>query len=176
MQILNKNGKYIIAFDPLDGSSNLDCNVSVGSIFTIWKRTVEGPLEMNEENVNDCLRSGREAIAGIYGFYGASTVMMICFAGIVNGFTLDVSNFLFILSHPEVTVSKKGSIYSVNEANYKHWDEPTSRFINEFKEGECSLRYIGSMVSDVHRTLLYGGIFMYPADKKVSNLALTAEL
>lgn len=92
---------------------------------------------------------------------------MTALAGKVNGFTLDVSSYLFILSHPHVKIAETGKYYSINEANFKKWDPACTKFVTNFKEGSCSLRYIGSMVSDVHRTLLYGGIFMYPADSGV---------
>jgi len=92
---------------------------------------------------------------------------MTSYAGVVNGFTLDVAMFLFILSHPNIKVKNRAGIYSVNEANWKKWDTQTKKYVDDFKNTSCSLRYIGSMVSDVHRTLLYGGIFMYPHDSSV---------
>jgi len=162
-------GKYIIAFDPLDGSSNIDANVSIGSIFGIWKA---------RENVNSdeehFFQSGREMIAAGYCMYGSSTQMVIATTDDVNGFTLDPSVGEFILTHPKIQIPNKGKIYSINEGNAETWDEPIKEYVANKKKPTdgskpFSLRYVGSMVADVHRTLLYGGIFMYPADKKSPN-------
>lgn len=161
-------GNYVIIFDPLDGSSNIDANVSIGTIFSIYRRldkTVCGSLD-------NFLRRGSEQVAAGYFLYGSSTMLVYTVGNGVHGFTLDPSVGEFLLSHPDIRVPQRGKIYSVNESNSMYWDERTNRVINYFKSGRnnrgnpYNSRYIGSMVADFHRNLLYGGIFMYPADKK----------
>lgn len=165
---IDDNGKYIVSFDPLDGSSNVDANVTIGSIFGIWKACEENPKE-------NLLFPGNKLIAAGYCVYGSSTQIILCLDNIVNGYTLDTSLGEFILSHPNLRIPETFPIYSINEGNTYLWDEITKKFVNEkkfpSKEGKkpYSLRYIGSMVADVHRTLLYGGIFMYPADSRSKN-------
>lgn len=154
-----KNPPYVIAFDPLDGSSNIDVNVSVGTIFSIH-RNVTGTVE-------DFLQKGSKQVAAGYVLYGSSTMLVYSTGNGVNGFTLDPSVGLYLLSHPNIRLKESGNIYSINEANYPFWEEGLQRYINSLKEGNnFKARYIGSMVSDVHRTLIKGGIFAYPADKK----------
>ncbi|XP_008785825.1 fructose-1,6-bisphosphatase, cytosolic-like [Phoenix dactylifera] len=159
-------GKYCVVFDPLDGSSNIDCGVSIGTIFGIYM-----VKDKNEVTINDVLQSGKNMLAAGYCMYGSSCTLVLSTGSGVNGFTLDPSLGEFILTHPNIKIPKKGKIYSVNEGNAKNWDGPTAKFVEKckFPEDGCSpksLRYIGSMVADIHRTLLYGGIFLYPADKK----------
>jgi len=157
-----KNGKYIISFDPLDGSSNIDVNVSIGTIFSIHKK-VEG-------NINDFLQKGNKQVAAGYVIYGSSTMLVYSTGNGVNGFTLDPSVGMFLLSHPDIKIPEKGKIYSINEANAKKWDkEGLKDFVENLKEEGYTSRYIGSMVADVHRTLIKGGIFAYPSDKKNKN-------
>lgn len=161
------SGKYIVAFDPLDGSSNIDVNVSIGSIFAIWKR----PDASASVSVSDFLRSGAELEASGYCIYGSSTQLVLTTRhGRVDCYTLDNSIGDFILTHPNIRIPQKGHIYSINEGNSAFWDPAISQYVHSLKnptEGNpYSLRYVGSMVSDVHRTLLYGGVFMYPADSK----------
>jgi len=161
------SGKYIIAFDPLDGSSNIDVNVSIGSIFAIWKR----PNPTAPVHVNDFLRSGMEIEASGYCIYGSSTQLVLATKlGKVDCFTLDNSIGDFILTHPNIRIPNRGNIYSINEGNAAYWDPAITEYVRSLKypaEGNpYSLRYVGSMVSDVHRTLLYGGCFMYPGDSK----------
>ncbi|KAG4153206.1 hypothetical protein ERO13_D04G170800v2 [Gossypium hirsutum] len=165
----SKRGKYIVVFDPLDGSSNIDCGVSIGTIFGIY-------MVKHKDNptIDDVLQPGNNLIAAGYCMYGSSCTLVLSTGSGVNGFTLDPSLGEFILTHPDIKIPKKGKIYSVNEGNAKNWDEPTRKFVEKCKfptDGSPpkSLRYIGSMVADVHRTLLYGGIFLYPADKKSPN-------
>ena len=162
-------GKYCVCFDPLDGSSNIDCGVSIGTIFGIY-------MIKDKENVTleDVLQPGKNMVAAGYCMYGSSCTLVLSTGNGVNGFTLDPSLGEFILTHPDIKIPKKGKIYSVNEGNAKNWDEPTAKFVEKCKfpkDGSSpkSLRYIGSMVADVHRTLLYGGVFLYPADKKSPN-------
>ena len=157
-----KNGKYIISFDPLDGSSNIDVNVSIGTIFSIHKK-VEG-------NINDFLQEGYKQVAAGYVIYGSSTMLVYSTGNGVNGFTLDPSVGMFLLSHPDIKIPEKGKIYSINEANAKKWDkEGLKNFVEALKDEGYTSRYIGSMVADVHRTLIKGGIFAYPSDKKNKN-------
>ncbi|XP_072964673.1 fructose-1,6-bisphosphatase, cytosolic [Typha angustifolia] len=162
-------GKYCVVFDPLDGSSNIDCGVSIGTIFGIY-------MVKDHETVTleDVLQPGKNMLAAGYCMYGSSCTLVLSSGNGVNGFTLDPSLGEFILTHPDIKIPKKGKIYSVNEGNAKNWDGPTAKFVEKCKfpqDGSSpkSLRYIGSMVADVHRTLLYGGIFLYPADKKSPN-------
>lgn len=159
-------GRYCVVFDPLDGSSNIDCGVSIGTIFGIYMLK-----EGSAGTINDVLQPGRNMIAAGYCMYGSSCTLVLSTGTGVNGFTLDPSLGEFILTHPKIKIPQKGKIYSVNEGNAKNWDEPTRKYVENCKfpkDGSSpkSLRYIGSMVADVHRTLLYGGIFLYPADKK----------
>ena len=159
----NDNSKYCIVFDPLDGSSNIDCNVSVGTIF--------GILPYNKLNKGkNLLQKGENLICSGYVMYGDATMLVLTFGENVNAFTLDPQIGEFILTHRNIKIPQKGSIYSVNEGNFKSFDNVMKNYINNNcknpKIGKPKkLRYIGSMVADIHRTLLYGGIFMYPASK-----------
>ncbi|XP_059280035.1 fructose-1,6-bisphosphatase, cytosolic-like [Lycium ferocissimum] len=162
-------GKYCVVFDPLDGSSNIDCGVSIGTIFGIYMIK-----DGQEPTLDDVLQPGKNMLAAGYCMYGSSCTLVLSTGSGVNGFTLDPSLGEFILTHPDIKIPKKGKIYSVNEGNAKNWDGPTSKYVQSCKyptDGSSpkSLRYIGSMVADVHRTLLYGGIFLYPGDKKSPN-------
>ncbi len=162
-------GKYVLLFDPLDGSSNIDVNVNIGTIFSIYKRVSEGD---GPGTLEDCLQPGTEQVAAGYVIYGSSTMLVYTVGEGVHGFTLDPSIGEFILSHPDMKIPNKGKIYSTNEGNYKYWHPGLKKYIKWLQEEEketgrpYSTRYIGSMVADVHRTLLYGGIFMYPADSR----------
>lgn len=157
-------GDYVAVFDPLDGSSNIDVNISIGTIFGIYQRT-SGIEE--ERTVSDALRPGKELVAAGYTMYGSATMLVLTLSGGgVNGFTLDPSTGEFVLSHPLIKIPSSHPIYSVNEGNQKHWHDNVKDFVESIKESSYSLRYVGSMVADVHRTLIYGGIFMYPADKQ----------
>jgi len=161
--------RYCVCFDPLDGSSNIDCGVSIGTIFGIY-------MVKDKDNVTleDVLQPGTNMLAAGYCMYGSSCTLVLSTGNGDNGFTLDPSLGEFILTHPNIKIPRKGKIYSVNEGNAKNWDVPTAKFVKKCKYPEDgspprSLRYIGSMVADVHRTLLYGGIFLYPADQKSPN-------
>lgn len=167
-------GKYAIAFDPLDGSSNIDANVSIGTIFSIFKINDPDSVTDPESAAKSIMQPGREMVAAGYAMYGSATNLVISVGTGVHGFTLDPSLGEFVLTHPDIKIPTRGKIYSVNEGNAKNWDKATSEYIQSLKypeEGKksYSLRYIGSMVADVHRTLFYGGIFIYPADKKSPN-------
>jgi len=160
-----KNGKYIVCIDPLDGSSNIDYNVSVGSIFSIYRRiTPRG----GKVNIEDFLQKGSGQVAAGYIIYGSSTMMVYTTGMGVNGFTLDPSLGEFCLSHPDMVCPPDGKTYSVNEGYYVHFPNGVKNYIKycQDKDPETSRpylsRYIGSLVSDFHRNLLTGGIFMYP--------------
>ncbi len=163
-----KRGKYVMMFDPLDGSSNIDVNASIGTIFSIHRKITsygdDGALE-------DCLQKGSQQVAAGYFIYGSSTMMVYTTGHGVHGFTLDPSLGEFLLSHEHIMTPQRGKIYSINEGNSTKWDAGTKRYIDFVKE-DCaerghpySLRYIGSLVSDFHRNLLKGGIFLYPGPK-----------
>ncbi|MDR2444029.1 MAG: class 1 fructose-bisphosphatase, partial [Deltaproteobacteria bacterium] len=162
-------GNYIVHFDPLDGSSNIDANVSIGTIFSIYRR--QSPSEA-ESTPMDVLQPGLKQVGAGYIIYGSSCVLVFSTGQGVNGFTLDPSIGEFLLSHPNIKTPNKGKIYSINEGNYEYWDEGTRNYINWIKEGykehgiHYTSRYIGSLVADFHRNLLYGGIFLYPMDFK----------
>jgi len=164
----HKDARYAVACDPIDGSSNLDAGVSVGTIFGIHKLAEE-----STGSKEDLLKPGTELVAAGFTMYGASTQLVITMkGGSVNGFTLDSALGEFILTHPDMKMPTKRAIYSVNEGNSLYWTEPVKEYFQSLKypvnEGgkPYSARYIGSMVADAYRTLLYGGIFAYPADKK----------
>ena len=161
-------GNYVLLFDPLDGSSNIDANVSIGSIFAIYRRaTADGPGTME-----DVLRRGSEQVAAGYVLYGSSTMLVYSTGDGVSGFTLDPSIGEFLLSHPNIRIPETGKIYSCNEGYRNLLADGTRRLLDYLQEDDVesgrpySGRYIGSMVADVHRTLLYGGLFMYPATTK----------
>jgi len=165
-------GKYVVLFDPLDGSSNIDANVSVGTIFSIYSRvTPEG----RPGKLEDCMQPGVKQICAGYVVYGSATMLVYTTGNGVHGFTLDHSYGEFVLSHPNMKMPKKGKIYSVNESNFDYWDQGVKNYISYIKKIDpetdrpMNSRYIGSMVSDIHRNLLYGGIFLYPASSKSPN-------
>jgi len=163
-------GKYVCLFDPLDGSSNIDVNVSIGTIFSIHKRV--DPSETGAGTLEDCLQPGWKQVCAGYVIYGSSTMIVYTAGNGVHGFTLDPSYGEFILSHENIQIPKRGSIYSVNESNFDYWDEGFKNYIRWVKKIDektnrpRNCRYIGSMVADIHRNLLYGGVFCYPADLK----------
>lgn len=158
------SGRYAAVFDPLDGSSNIDVNISIGTIFGIYRRAAEGAA-----SEADVLRPGSELVAAGYTMYGSATILMISLGRGVQGFTLDCDAGEFVLSWPDVKIKPSHPIYSVNQGNQIFWDQPTNAFVTSLTDGKAhkpfSHRYVGSMVADVHRTFLYGGIFMYPGDK-----------
>jgi fructose-1,6-bisphosphatase I len=161
-------GSYVLAFDPLDGSSNVDANASIGTIFSIHRK-----VEQEGSTILDnFLRYGYEQVAAGYFLYGSSTMLVYTAGRGVHGFTLDPSVGEFLLSHQNITMPEQGGIYSVNEAYTEYWDERTKAAVDYFKSSRnergkpYSARYIGSLVADFHRNLLYGGIYMYPADRQ----------
>jgi fructose-1,6-bisphosphatase I len=161
-------GSYVLSFDPLDGSSNVDANASIGTIFSIHRRVeTEGCGALD-----NFLRYGYEQVAAGYFLYGSSTMLVYTAGKGVHGFTLDPSVGEFLLSHQNITMPEQGKIYSVNEAYTEYWDDRTRAAVNYFKSPKndrgkpYTARYIGAMVADFHRNLLYGGIYMYPADSQ----------
>jgi fructose-1,6-bisphosphatase I len=163
-----KIGKYVLLFDPLDGSSNIDANISIGTIFSIYKRISAGD---GLGTLEDCLQEGyKQEVAG-YIVYGSSTMLVYTAGHGVHGFTLDPAFGEFILSHEDIKIPKHGRIYSLNEGNYFSWPKGLKNYIkylqaNYFEGKPYQARYVGSMVADIHRTLLYGGIFIYPGDRR----------
>ncbi len=161
-------GKYVLQFDPLDGSGNIDINASIGTIFSIHRRVSP---EGTPGTLQDLLQRGRDIVAAGYVIYGSSNMMVYSSGSGVHGFTYDPGVGEFFLSHPSIKIPARGGIYSINEGNYHNWDEGIQRWVDWVKspqEGRKAyrLRYIGAMVADLHRTLLRGGIFVYPHDVK----------
>ncbi|MGH7807336.1 MAG: class 1 fructose-bisphosphatase [Thermodesulfobacteriota bacterium] len=164
---ISKDAKYVVALDPLDGSSNIDVNVSVGTIFSIYRRvSSSGP-----STIEDFLQKGSEQAAAGYIVYGSSTMLVYTTGFGVNGFTLDPSIGEFCLSHPDMCTPKAGKIYSINQGNFISFPDGVKEYVRYCKQDDkatnrpYSLRYIGSLVADVHRNLISGGIFIYPATK-----------
>ncbi|MEC9018902.1 MAG: class 1 fructose-bisphosphatase, partial [Nitrospinota bacterium] len=159
-------GKYIFMMDPLDGSSNIDVNVNIGTIFSVYRKKSPG----DSVTEKDLLQKGIDQVAAGYIVYGSSTIFVYTSGQGVHGFTLDPSLGEFFLSHPDIKIPEKGSIYSTNEGNWGIWDENQKNLVSYLKEDDpksgrpYKLRYIGSLVADFHRTLLKGGLFMYPKD------------
>ncbi|KAF5380972.1 hypothetical protein D9615_003955 [Tricholomella constricta] len=159
-------GTYCVVFDPLDGSSNIDAGVNIGTIFGIYRVRPD-----SKGTVEDVLRPGSEMVAAGYTMYGSSANLVLSTGQGVNGYTLDASLGEFILTHPNIKIPTRGKIYSFNEGNSMYFHAPVAAYLKSIKypappKTPYSARYIGSMVADVHRTLLYGGIFGYPSDKK----------
>ena len=165
-------GEYAIVFDPLDGSSNIDANVSIGTIFSIFRRVSPSGTP---GTIDDLLQPGIRQVAAGYVVYGSSTMLVYTTGRGVNGFTLDPSVGEFFLSHPNIRIPEVGGIYSVNESRYPLWKQGTRKYIDYLKEHDPETarpktsRYIGSLVADFHRNLLKGGIFLYPEDRKNPN-------
>lgn len=168
---ISKNAKYVIAIDPLDGSSNIDVNVSIGTIFSIYRRVSlkgAGVLE-------DFMQRGSDQVAAGYIIYGSSCMLVYTTGKGVNGFTLDPSIGEFCLSHPNIQTPKKGNVYSINEGNYLHFPDGIKKYLkfcqeeDELSNRPYSSRYIGSGVADIHRNLITGGIYIYPTTTKSPN-------
>ncbi|MDD3637778.1 MAG: class 1 fructose-bisphosphatase [Bacteroidales bacterium] len=163
-----RNAKYIVALDPLDGSSNIEVNVPIGTIFAIYKRKSIGTTITKE----DILQVGTELVCGGYVIYGSSTMLVYTTGQGVNGFTYDPTCGLFVLSHENIKIGELGGIYSINEANYIYFPEGVKKYIKYCQEDDpesrrpYTTRYIGSLVSDFHRNLLRGGIYIYPGTLK----------
>ncbi|MEN8812860.1 MAG: class 1 fructose-bisphosphatase [Candidatus Arcticimaribacter sp.] len=161
----NPESKYIVLIDPLDGSSNIDVNVSLGTIFSIYKRVSPSGGPVTQE---DFLQKGTEQVAAGYILYGTSTLFVYTTGNGVNGFTLNPAIGTFYLSHPDITLPPEGHIYSINEANFATFPESIKDFLKNRKaeDPKYTTRYIGSMVSDIHRNMLKGGLYLYPANAK----------
>lgn len=164
-------GQYIVLLDPLDGSSNIDVNVSIGTIFSVYRL----PEDATEATLEHALQPGSKQIAAGYILYGSSAMLVYTTGNGVHGFTLDPSIGEFILSHPYIQAAKQGKIYSINEGNYNSWAKGLKRYIKWVQEETAdksrpyTSRYIGSFVADFHRNLLKGGIYIYPADRRSPN-------
>ena len=162
----NNHGKYVVAIDPLDGSSNIDVNVSIGTIFSIYRRIT--PVG-SQPTIEDFLQGGHEQVAAGYILYGSSTILVYTTGHSVNGFTYDTSLGEFILSHPDIKSPSDGVIYSYNEGNLDLFDEPVKNYLTTCRQQHFTARYIGSLVADFHRNLLKGGIYLYPSTSKNPN-------
>jgi len=162
-------GKYVLLFDPLDGSSNIDANISIGTIFSIYRRVSKGD---GPGTMDDCLQPGINQVAAGYVVYGSSTMLVYTAGSGVHGFTLDPAFGEFLLSHPNIQTPRKSKIYSINEGNYLYWHPGLKKYIKYCQEIDnetmrpYTSRYIGSLVSDFHRNLLKGGVFLYPENEK----------
>ncbi|MDR3373536.1 MAG: class 1 fructose-bisphosphatase [Ancalomicrobiaceae bacterium] len=166
---VESDGRYLLLFDPLDGSSNIDVNIAVGSIFSIL-RLPEGMTPSKEAAF---LQPGVRQVAAGYTLYGSSTMMVFTSGHGVNGFTLDHNIGVFVLTHPNIRIPDVGSEYAINSSRRRFWDEPTRRYVDECAEGKTgprgrdfSMRWVGSMAAEVHRILLKGGTFLYPTDSE----------
>lgn len=166
---LDRQGKYVVCFDPLDGSSNIDCLVSIGTIFSVYRKTSEGPA-----CVNDALQPGRKVVAAGYALYGSATMIVLSVGTGVNSFMLDPAIGEFLLIDRNMKIKPRGKTYSLNEGYEGSWPEPVAKYIKSLKyppggKAPYGARYVGSMVADVHRTLKYGGIFGYPSSTDAPN-------
>jgi len=166
----NNNNNYVVLVDPLDGSSNIDTNVSVGTIFSIYRRLSSNTSTVS---VSDFLQKGTQQVAAGYVLYGTSTMLVYTTGHGVNGFTLNPALGTFYLSHPNLKFPKSGNIYSINEGNYVHFPDGIKKYIKYCQENidgrPYTSRYIGSLVSDFHRNLIKGGIYLYPPTSQHSN-------
>jgi fructose-1,6-bisphosphatase I len=163
---LNNDGKYVIAIDPLDGSSNIDVNVSIGTIFSIYRRKTKAGTPIQS---TDILQKGADQVAAGYVLYGSSTMLVYTTGHGVNGFTYEPSLGEYFLSHPDMKMPEEGKIYSVNEGSANSFSQPVKDYLQYCKDQQYSARYIGSLVADFHRNMLKGGIYIYPATAKDPN-------
>lgn len=163
---LDQNCRYVVAMDPLDGSSNIDVNVSIGTIFSIYRRIspVGGPVQKE-----DVLQPGTNQVAAGYILYGSSTILVYTTGHGVNGFTLEPSLGEFVLSHTDMTCPLDGSIYSINEGGWFQFEQPVRDYIDWCKKSGLTARYIGSLVADYHRNMFKGGVYLYPSTETSPN-------
>ncbi|WMN12579.1 class 1 fructose-bisphosphatase [Marivirga salinae] len=166
LDLNNKDGRYIVSMDPLDGSSNIDVNVSIGTIFSIFRRVSPVGSKVTDEDV---LQKGSEQVAAGYLLYGSSTMLVYTTGRGVNGFTYDPSLGEFFLSHADMKIPEDGKIYSINEGSYRSLEPKVQQYIENCKDKKYTARYIGSLVADFHRNLLKGGIYIYPSTEKAPN-------
>jgi fructose-1,6-bisphosphatase I len=166
IDLQNSSGKYVVAIDPLDGSSNIDVNISIGTIFSIYRRVtpIGSPIQLE-----DIMQPGNKQVAAGYVLYGSSTMLVYTTGCGVNGFTYEQSLGEFFLSHPDMMAPEDGKVFSINEGGYNQIDQWLKNYLKVCKEREYSARYIGSLVADFHRNLLKGGIYIYPANLKNPN-------
>ena len=169
-------GKYLLVFDPLDGSSNIDVNVSIGTIFSVLKKQNDDPAKIEPVSTKDFLQPGRQQVAAGYCVYGPQTTLVLTVGDGVAMFTLDREQGSFVLTQENVTIPADTQEFAINMSNMRHWDEPVKRYIDECLEGaqgprgkNFNMRWIASMVADVHRILTRGGVFLYPWDKREPN-------
>ncbi len=162
-----KNGQYLLCVDPLDGSSNVNVNISVGTIFSVLK------ANKNQPELADFLQAGMQQICAGYALYGTSTMLVLTTGNGVNGFTLDKTANQFVLTHPSMQIPPNTTEFAINMSNYRFWQEPVQRYIDECLQGtegerdkDFNMRWVASMVAEVHRILVRGGVFMYPSDAK----------
>jgi len=163
IDLQNGSGKYVVAIDPLDGSSNIEVNISIGTIFSIYRRVTPIGSRIQPE---DIMQPGNQQVAAGYVLYGSSTMLVYTTGHGVHGFTYEPSLGEFFLSHPNMSAPEDGNIYSVNEGSYNIFEKGLQSYIEKCKANQLSARYIGSLVADFHRNLLKGGIYMYPATEK----------
>jgi fructose-1,6-bisphosphatase I len=163
IDLQNSSGRYVVAIDPLDGSSNIDVNISIGTIFSIYRRVtpVGSPIQLE-----DVMQAGNQQVAAGYVLYGSSTMLVYTTGNGVNGFTYEQSLGEYFLSHPDICAPKSGKIYSINEGLSRHFAPGLVKYLDHCKEKQYSGRYIGSLVADFHRNLLKGGIYIYPGTAK----------
>ena len=166
IQTGNTKGKYIVAMDPLDGSSNIDVNVAIGTIFSIYRRLSDTG---EDGTLADCLQNGTKQVAAGYIIYGSSTMLVYTTGCGVNGFTYEPSLGEFFLSHPNIKTPQDGKIYSCNEGNIRSFPDGIKAYLSYCKDQNYSARYIGSLVADFHRNLLKGGVYIYPPTAKSPN-------
>ena len=163
---LNNDGKYVIAIDPLDGSSNIDVNVSIGTIFSVYRRKSQAGTPIQ---TTDILQKGSDQVAAGYVLYGSSTMLVYTTGHGVNGFTYEHSLGEYFLSHPDLKMPEDGRIYSINEGSANLFSEDLQKYIRYCKDQNYTARYIGSLVADFHRNMLKGGIYVYPKTSKDPN-------
>jgi len=163
---VNKDSSYVVAIDPLDGSSNIDVNVSIGTIFSVFRRKSEPGTNITKE---DYLQQGNAQVLAGYILYGSSTMLVFTSGNGVVGFTYDPSLGEYFLSHGNMVIPEEGKIYSINEGSYNSFTDPVKNYIEDCRNHNYSGRYIGSLVADFHRNLLKGGIYIYPSTKQSPN-------
>jgi len=166
----DKHGKYLMLFDPLDGSSNVNVNITVGTIFSILRC----PQGVTDPKLEDFLQAGTKQVCAGYALYGTSTMLVLTMGNGVNGFTLNNETGEFFLTHPDMHIPEDAQEFAINMSNYRFWEEPVQRYIDECLLGEegsrkknFNTRWVGSMVAEIHRILIRGGIYMYPIDSRI---------
>ncbi|MFO1280033.1 MAG: class 1 fructose-bisphosphatase [Burkholderiaceae bacterium] len=169
-------GEYLLLFDPLDGSSNIDVNVSIGTIFSVLRKQNDDPQAIDPVSAADFLQAGKQQVAAGYCVYGPQTTLVLTVGDGVAVFTLDREQGSFVLTAEDIRIPEDTKEFSINMSNMRHWDEPVKRYIDECLQGkegprgkDFNMRWVASMVADVHRIMTRGGVFMYPWDKREPN-------